>query len=193
MLKCSPLSARGQFGSFLAERKLNGRAVEVGTHRGEFAEMLLRTWPDGERLYCIDPWSCPPGYEMQTKFLWGGTQEEALKECQRVLKRYGDRAELMRTTSADAVRKFADNSLVFVYVDGDHRKREVLFDLQNWWMKLKSGGIMAGHDFIQPGESHSWAGHIQQAVIEFSEEMNLDVQLIVEEGGLPWSYFMEKP
>lgn len=199
MLRSSPLSSRGQFGQLLTDRKLNGLAVEIGTHRGEFAEALLRTWPDGKMLYCIDPWSCPLGYEEQTQFLWGGAAEgkprtEDMEEARRCLRSYKGRYSLLQRLSMDAVKEFTEHSLDFVFVDGDHRYEHVLADLNHWWAKIKPGGILAGHDFVQPGESHSWAGEVQKAVLQFAwRHGQVDVQIIVEEHGLPWSYYMEKP
>lgn len=197
MLRSSPLSSRGQFGAFLTERGLTGTAVEIGTHRGEFADALLRTWPVG-MLWCVDPWACPPGYDEQVKFLWGGTQQDAFDHCSKHLRKYyAGRFELIRMRSEDAVSKFHEGTLDFVYVDGDHRYEQVLQDLAWWWSKVKPGGILAGHDFVQPGEGHSWAGQVQKALFKFADRYSgpkiPDIQLIVEEGGLPWSYYMEKP
>ncbi len=200
MLKSAPLSSRGQFGQFLTERGLTGLAVEIGTHRGEFADSLLRMWPKGH-LYCVDPWSCPPGYEEQTKFLWGGEDRDGdYREAQRIAARHRHRMTLLRLTSADTLKLTCTQprgdilaNLDFVYVDGDHRFPYVFEDLANWWERLKPGGVLAGHDYVQPGESHSWAAEIQRAVDLFREERQLECYLIVEEGGLPWSYFMVKP
>lgn len=193
MFRSSPLSSRGQFGDYLNSLNLLDYAVEVGTHRGDYAECLLRCWK-GDKLYCIDPWENPPGYEEQAALLWGGakTRDEDMEETRRVLSPYPGRFELLEGRSDQIVHDFALSSLDFVYVDGDHRYESVLYDLLQWYPRLKIGGILAGHDFIQPGEAHSWAGEIQKAVLEFSSQFSLDVHLIVEEGGLPWSYYMIK-
>lgn len=195
MFKLAPLSTRNQFGKLLTERGLLGEAVEVGTHRGEFAHVLLSTWRG--HLHCVDPWSPPPGYEDQQKLLWGdGDHFEA---CKRLLQPFGGRVTYWRMTSEQAVEKFQDNSLHFGYVDGDHRKQFALQDLTLWWEKIVPGGILAGHDWIQPGEQHRWAEEIQDALHVFLTEVvavwepDLDVELIAEEGGLPWSFYMEKP
>jgi len=41
---------------------------------------------------------------------------------------------------------YKDNSLKFVWIDGDHGKDVVYKDLVNYWPKLKIGGVIAGDD-----------------------------------------------
>lgn len=202
MFKSSPLSSRNLFGRFLNERDLKGEAVEIGSHRGESAAQLLSCW-NGKKLWCVDPWANLPGYEAQSKLLiegWGGEgdRERDYSLAVERLKRWvPERCELLRETSLEALRRFADGSLDFVFVDGDHRRVHVLHDLEGWWPKLRKGGILAGHDWVQPGEKHRWAEEIQEALTEFLRGFDVigkvqDVELIIEEGGLPWSYYMEK-
>lgn len=185
-LLSSPLSTRNQIACFLNDKRLIGQAVEIGTHRAEFADLFLNKWR-GKMLHCVDPWSVPRGYESQVKFLNQSVSRRAdYRKAQELLK---DRpARLLRMTSEKAAPLFADGSLDFVYVDGDHSYEMVKKDLELWWPKLKQGGIMAGHDFVCP-PIEDWPG-VQQAVLEFAG--NLDLYLIVEEGGQPWTFYTEK-
>jgi len=54
--------------------------------------------------------------------------------------------EVMETTSAEAVKSFDDESLDFVFIDGDHRYVGVKQDIDLWFPKVKVGGILSGHD-----------------------------------------------
>ena len=45
-----------------------------------------------------------------------------------------------------AHRLYDDNSLKFVWIDGDHDKDIVYNDLINFWPKIKSGGTIGGDD-----------------------------------------------
>ena len=45
-----------------------------------------------------------------------------------------------------AHRLYDDNSLKFVWIDGDHGKDIVYNDLINFWPKMKSGGTIGGDD-----------------------------------------------
>lgn len=205
MFRLAPLSTRNQFGQLLNDMGLLSEAVEIGTHRGEFAKVILDSW-QGKKLHCVDPWAVPKGYEDQAKLLWGGAanRKEDFEAAKAVHEFHPGRMGFYMMQSEDAVTEFASNSVDFVYVDGDHRYDYVLSDLSTWWGKIKPGGVLAGHDWIQPGESHSWANEIQQALRVFVDnecvssedgkwERDLDVQLIVEEGNLPWSYYLIKP
>ena len=52
----------------------------------------------------------------------------------------------------DAVKKFKDESLDFVYIDGAHDYKNVYKDLKAWSKKVKKGGIVAGDDYVDPSE-----------------------------------------
>lgn len=191
-----PMTSRGQFGTLLSERGLNGDAVEVGTHRGQFAEMLLSNWPKG-RLFCVDPWlDRIPGYEGQDVYLpaKGPDRTADLGAAKELLTPYLDRVMFMEMRSDQAVKKFYDRTLDFVYVDGNHYYEHVVQDLMSWWPKLKHGGILAGHDIVCPWgpRPDNWGKHIQPAVQRFSDLLGLDVYLVVETADLPWSYYMVK-
>lgn len=199
MLLCSHMSSRNQLGQMLNNLDLRGEAVEIGTHRGEFAAILLSSW-EGRKLTCVDPWwtdkNSPEWYADQARLLWGTTDHEL--SARTVLEEFGDRCKLMKDLSSDVTPSFKDESLDLVYIDGDHREQAVLQDLRMWWPKLRPGGVMAGHDFVMPGEPHGgWGRGIQAALQAFIisghvQDPDHDVSLIVEEGGLPWSFYMFK-
>jgi predicted O-methyltransferase YrrM len=195
MIHLAPMSSRNEFGRFLNDRGLLGRAAEIGTHRGDFASILLRAWP-GEELLCVDHWSIPEGYERQAACLpeAGVTREDDFAAAKAALARYSPRAHFMRMTSLEAAALVEDGSLDFVYIDGNHERPAIDEDLAHWWPKLKPGGIFAGHDYIMPGEiAGGWGRHIQPAVNGFAAREGLDVYLIIEEGGMPFSYMLFRP
>ena len=186
---------RDNFPNFLNEKGLVGEAVEVGVHRGVFAKVILDHWK-GRMLHLVDPWSIPLGYEEQAKNLISVLQGEEsremdLQETHRILLPHGRRYITYSATSERVLRYFADKSLDFVYLDGDHRHEEVLHDLQGWWSKLKPGGILGGHDWIcHPPDTDSRG--VQSAVTEFAKEASVDVFLVVEMKTQPWSYYLIK-
>lgn len=196
MLRQAPIEGRNQFGRLLTALGLTGRAAEVGTHRGEFSNALLKKWPGS--LRCIDPWSVPPGYEGQAETLRAALGGAALRAADMTaararLARHAPRFTLHKATSAEAADGTPDGSLDFVYIDGDHRYEQVVLDLGLWWPKLRRGGLLAGHDFICPGETDGgWGAAVQPAVLGFCAGHAVDTHLVVEQGGLPWSYYMIK-
>jgi len=84
--------------------------------------------------------------------------------------------------------------LSFVYLDGDHRREPFEADLNAWWPKVLPGGVLAGHDWLCPGEvDGGWGKEIQPAVAAFCDTHKLDLWVVAEEGGLPWSFYVIKP
>lgn len=194
MLYMASESSRNQLGDLLNVKGLLGGAVEVGTHRGDYARILLDKW-NGEKLYCIDPWQNLPEYKDQAKRLWGnGDRQTDYEVASKKLRPHSSRVELIKGISSVAVNQFQDQALDFVYLDGNHEPPFVEEDIKVWWPKVKSGGILAGHDILCPGEPDGlWGKYIQPAVFKFAESQKLDVYLIVEENNLPWSYYILKP
>jgi hypothetical protein len=47
----------------------------------------------------------------------------------------------------DAVKDYPDQSLDFVYIDGNHEFSHVAADIAAWVKKVRRGGILAGHDY----------------------------------------------
>jgi predicted O-methyltransferase YrrM len=75
--------------------------------------------------------------------------------------------EIMKSTSSDASRKFDDESLDLIYIDASHDYHSVLKDLQDWYPKLKTGGIICGDDYID-----GWPGVVSAVNEFFSNKIN---------------------
>jgi hypothetical protein len=191
----APFVDRDNLPNFLNEKNLVNQGVEIGTHRGEFAKQILEKW-NGVSLMCVDHWSIPEGYEYQSKCLGEGTRDDHLKEALRNVAKYGKKCTLIRGFSQEVCSRIADNSLDFVYLDGDHSEEGVLQDLCDWWPKIKSGGVLAGHDIICPGEINlGWGKPIQQALQKWEIlvlKKEVTIYLVVETLCLPWSFYIIK-
>ena len=110
------------------------RGVEVGTWRGHFAAQMCADIPN-LKLTCVDPWNAPEG-----------RSERHYLEAVGRLTDLG--VEIMRMTSMEAVGKFEDKSLDYVYIDADHTFDYVMMDIIMWSKKVRSGGIVSGHDYL---------------------------------------------
>ena len=47
----------------------------------------------------------------------------------------------------EAVELFEDNFFDYIYIDAAHDYNNVMKDINGWMSKLKTGGVMAGHDY----------------------------------------------
>ncbi len=118
--------------------------AEIGVARGYFSKFLCGYIPN-LKLYSIDAWEFWPGAthgETQTTFdlLYKSARERLANfNCQ-----------IIRDWSINAVKRFADKSLDFVYIDGAHDYKRVTQDIREWSKKVKKGGIVSGHDYISP-------------------------------------------
>ena len=63
--------------------------------------------------------------------------------------------------SYDLVDQFDDGSIDFLFIDGDHRYEGIKKDLQDWYPKVKHGGVISGHDYNEPSCG------VKQAVDEY--------------------------
>lgn len=202
-LQLSHMSTRNQFGGYFVEKGYTGVGVEVGTHRGAFARTLLTDWNPGGLLICVDPWeNQSEKYAVEQAHFLPGTQGRTKdhKYAAHYLDDYvkADRCRLWQMTSEQAANSSTRKTkgVDFVYLDGDHSYEGIKEDVAMWWPNIRAGGILAGHDFIcpgPPGSPENWGRFIQPVVIAFAEKEGLDVFLICEEGGLPWSWYVEKP
>ena len=120
-------------------------AAEVGVDKGGFSQHLLSK-TKLEKLYCIDCWMDDFGSNHKPNE-YDPIGENRMKEAMKALSEFGDRAVFMKAMSAEAAAKIPDESLDFIYIDGDHSMEGIYTDLYAWIHKVKKGGMLAGHDY----------------------------------------------
>ncbi len=54
----------------------------------------------------------------------------------------------------EAAEDFEDNSIDFVYIDANHGFKYVAEDLWEWSKKVRSGGVISGHDYAMSKDAH---------------------------------------
>jgi hypothetical protein len=184
------ISSRYEFHKLLKQHNLKGKGIEIGVGRGEFSKHLLEL-TELEKIYSIDPWDIS---KSQYRSKW--TQEklnEVYELAMLNLKPFGSRSKVVKSTSAEALKMFDDKSIDFIYIDALHDYESVKQDIELWWPKVKSGGILAGHDYtkrIAEKEKDAEFGVIK-AVNESVKELN--VNLNVTNGDRFPSWYFRKP
>lgn len=147
------LHSRNNFGEFLNHHKLTKIGVEVGTFKGEFAKQILSTWEG--ILYMVDPWrELTKGYIDISNHI---NHPTSYLETINNLKGFEDRGFMLRGKSSQIVDLFEDESLDFVYIDGNHEYSYVKEDIDLWYPKIKKGGLISGHDYcLFNGNREGW-------------------------------------
>jgi hypothetical protein len=132
--------------------------AEIGVFRGDFSEMVYQNIPD-VKMYLVDPYLVDyegARIERPQISLHEQRAHESLDQYNPVW---------VKKKSEEAHFDIPDNSLDFVYIDGNHKYDYVMLDLLLWIRKVRPGGIVAGHDYYESGRSECAA---KKAVDDFT-------------------------
>jgi len=136
---------REQIGQFLNYHNLKNIGVELGSFKGQFAKTILNNWSG--KLVMVDVWRELPHEEYDDA---SNHREhiDAYSQAMDNIKGYEDRAYMLRMNGEHACDFISDQSLDFVYIDANHTYKCVKEDINLWYTKVKSGGIVMGHDYL---------------------------------------------
>lgn len=152
------------------------RGVEVGVAFGGHAGAILERG-GVDKLFGVDRYRHQRGYDDPMNLAQPVFDRLANRVVDR-MKPFENRFELVREESEEAGQRFKDHSLDFVYLDADHSEEGVWKDLRTWAIKVREGGVIAGHDFGHP----DFPG-VQRAVQRFFNRFGWTVH---EEGHGVW-------
>ncbi len=159
------------------------KGAEIGVAEGYFSEAMFQAIPN-LKLYCIDIWQPYHGNR------WSGSTERNnhhFKTASERLSKYN--AHIIREMSMDAVKRFEDGSLDFVYIDANHSFDYVMQDLNEWSKKVRVGGIVSGDDYYDFRK----AGVIE-AVDAYTKAHEIKFNLIdPRPDGIKYRGFFEQP
>lgn len=132
-------------------------AVEIGTLEGYNAKSILKEL-NIKKLYVVDPYKNYPDYSNSEPEIVKKLKEYQ-KRAKRRLRKYKDKIVWIEKLSDDAVKDIPNN-IDFIYIDGNHEYEYIKRDMENYWTKVKKGGILAGHDI-------TGVGGVRRAFVEF--------------------------
>jgi hypothetical protein len=122
--------------------------VEIGVDHGDFSKLII----DSNyqlKMYGVDPylhyWDEYHEYDSQEQMdhIYNRATEKLGNEVK------SGRYTFVRKKSMDALADFEDESLDFVYIDGNHEGEFPYLDIKHWMKKVRKGGIVAGHDYVR--------------------------------------------
>ena len=145
------------------------KGAEIGVSLGLNAFSILNTLRM-EMLYLIDPY-----IEYREASIKGGDHRSVINYTEyeliakdRLKNREIYNYQFIKKKSSEALNDIPDG-LDFVYIDGNHSYENVMEDCYNYFQKIRTGGVIGGHDFYG-----NYSGLIR-AVWEFCLETGLEL------------------
>jgi len=163
------IKAFPRYSTRIAKQHFGNRPVvcaEVGVYKGENANSILNEL-NVQKMYLIDPY-----LEWVDQEHLGGGKDQATMDkykamTHKLLKDYEDECVYLEKFSDVALNDIKEG-LDYVYLDGNHDYEYIKMELEQYWNKLRVGGILAGHDIH--------LASVSKAVNEFCERHNLKRQ-----------------
>ena len=178
-LRVAELRDRSALATLLAAGSVG---CELGVWRGDHAADLLKHVRP-RKLHLVDNWSWPKGLDPEG-------------ETGRIRARFrgeiaAGQIEFHPMSFADFLASVPDRSLDWIYVDGAHTYAEVARDVWQAWPKIRTGGILCGHDFaIRPG---AWGTGVCRAVLELVQNRAGTLIALSNERLGDWALRVEDP
>ncbi len=135
--------------------------AEIGIGEGAHASFYLSVL-DIDVIFLIDPYIV---YENERIIVSEEGIKKREKEAHIKLAEYKHKITWIKEKSTDAAELIADNSLDFVYIDGNHAYEFVTKDISLYYPKVKEGGLFSGHDYNYES--------VKKAVNEFVNKQKL--------------------
>lgn len=147
-----------------------GVVAEIGVSKGDFAnEILTLTQPS--TLYLIDTWA----------------DHGILLECyEMVLQRFEteirqQKIEILQEDSVKSMATFPDQTFDWVYLDTYHLFENTRKELRAIAPKIKTNGIIAGHDYTKGNWNRGIRYGVKEAVREFCIEFHWELIYLTHE------------
>ncbi len=123
----------------------NVKIVEIGSWKGFSTSILARNALNYHgHVYAVDNWK---GNEGTWNYVIAGSQDiYSIFRTNMILLGVWDAVHPLVMDSETASKVFADGILDLVFIDADHRYEYVKQDILSWLPKLRSDGILCGHD-----------------------------------------------
>jgi hypothetical protein len=124
----------------------NLNIVEIGCYCGHGTEIIANAFTNS-LINCVDPWQ---KYTEDCSVYDIDNQELELLEAEEIfnktISRYSNVVK-NKISSVLFASKIKNESVDFVYIDGNHQYSSVSEDIITWLPKVKNKGILCGHDY----------------------------------------------
>ena len=169
------------FDTILKKSPNSGVWVEIGSFIGKsISYIYCKSLQENKKyeFHTVDPFLShieTENFYKSFKIDGNNLYEEFLKN----IKTIKDKINYYKNTSVEVSKKFNDESVDVIYIDGAHDYNSVREDIKSWYPKMKKTGIMSFDDYLSPHIG------VKNAVDEFIIEKNLKLNTI------GWTAFVE--
>jgi len=139
------------------------KIAEIGCYAGESTELFATK---AIELVCVDPWkdeffpACPPDFKMQDVEDAFDIRMAPWKKLFEIIP--NGYFEKRKMKSEEAAIFYPNGYFDLVYIDADHFYASVIKDINTWLPKVKTGGLIGGHDY----NDDRWRPEVNRAVDE---------------------------
>lgn len=152
------------------------KIAELGVFKGEFSEIILnKTQPSELFLVDIFPPEICSGDKDGNNIVYANLEtyyDTLIKKYKR-----SKRVKVVKSTTTEFLKSIDDEYLDAVYIDADHSYDAIKNDLELSFKKVKTGGMIMGHDYTA-----SMFPGVVKAVDEFCSSNNLKIQYLTKDG-----------
>lgn len=120
-----------------------------------------------KQMYAIDPYN--PYVDGPSGMITQSTLNEMETHFLKNTEKYNN-ITYLKLKSDDAHRYISDNSLDFIFIDGEHSYEQVYKDLVNYYLKVNENGIISGHDYNFDYENNK---PVKRALEKFMKDFNI--------------------
>lgn len=150
--------------------QLDGSFVEVGSWKGRSTvTFCLGSMFNNVNIYSVDTFM--GSVEHQEEIAKNGCVRHIFENN---LAKAGvsNKVTIQQGTSFQISQTHEDNSLNAIFIDAAHDYENVKLDINSWYPKLKSGGLMFGHDYPDPNDPNGGFEGLRDAVNSYVKHDN---------------------
>jgi hypothetical protein len=154
------------------------KIAEIGVEYGSYTDIY---YDENDEIHLIDMWQTEGN-----DYYFSKREGQVEQGYQKILLKYGDKSnvKIVKMKSCEASKLYEDDYFDWIYIDADHSYEGVKKDIENWWPKLKEGGLFSGHDFDPDFNDMNYEKYgVEKAVKEFFGE---NFQLTSEKNYKSW-------
>jgi hypothetical protein len=158
----------------------NGVGAEIGVADGRNA-WAINQYAAPNEFHLIDCWEQQEG-EFAVDHNNAANHDKRLEYAQALFANC-PHVIFHKSYSVPASQKFRDEYFDWIYIDANHMRNGFLADINAWWSKVKSGGIMAGHDYCMEKPNIE----VKDALDEWMEQEKVSLAFITSEKYPSWA------